>query len=163
MRAFRTIVFTPGNHDLWLSPKRNAPERDTAVTSIGKLKQVLKLCEELGVITTATRVLCDDSGAGGVWIVPFFSWHHASFDTEPDIHHDPPFPSVESAGADFTRCKWPTGLNPSTESVAKHFDTMNDDCRAFIHARRCTIFFFLVCGQDRGRFLFVFSDGLLRC
>src|SRR6185503_13663672 len=40
---FRHLLFTPGNHELWV---RNA-ERD----SVEKLQQILKLCDELSVVT----------------------------------------------------------------------------------------------------------------
>lgn len=43
-----------------------------------KLKLLQELCTEAGVHTTPQ---CVDN----VWIVPLYSWYHASFDKEPDI------------------------------------------------------------------------------
>jgi hypothetical protein len=34
--------------------------------------------------------------------------------------------SVLRTAADFRRCKWPSPLDPLDDSVAKHFDKLND-------------------------------------
>ena len=49
-----------------------------APDSVAKLRLVLALCEELGVIVRPTRV-------GRLWLVPVLSWHHKDWDSEPDI------------------------------------------------------------------------------
>ena len=85
---FRHILFTPGNHELWV---RNA-ERD----SIEKLQQVLRLCDELGVVTKPLHL--DD-----VWIVPLFSWYDGVYGDE------------MKAWADFHLCKWPDEVQPLPE------------------------------------------------
>ena len=84
--------------------------------------------DELGVLTTTARVCVDGDGRGGVWLVPLLAWYHSSWDTEPDITN-PPLPPVELVAADFRRCRWTGVLDPSTESVAAYFDTLNDDGR----------------------------------
>ena len=44
-----------------------------------KLELLRHLCTELGVYTAPCCI--ED-----VWLVPLYSWYHASFDAEPDIH-----------------------------------------------------------------------------
>ncbi|GAQ86517.1 hypothetical protein KFL_002940030 [Klebsormidium nitens] len=71
-----------------------------------------------------------DSGVAeeehGVWVVPILSWHHISFDTEPDIpgYNIPP---IEKVAKDHKVCKWPAGWDARTESVARAFDEMNHE------------------------------------
>lgn len=87
---FRTLFFTPGNHELWV--------RGVDYDSIGKLNRVLELCDELDVITEPARL--DD-----VWIVPLFSWYDGVFEEDDS--------AAKAAWVDFHLCKWPemsTGL-----------------------------------------------------
>jgi hypothetical protein len=46
---------------------------DGARNSVEKLCAVLALCRELGVCVEPARI-------GNLWIVPLWSWHHASWD-----------------------------------------------------------------------------------
>ena len=46
VRVFRIVVFTPGNHELWVVKSSLSPIRNGA----HKLLHVIKLCEQLGVI-----------------------------------------------------------------------------------------------------------------
>jgi hypothetical protein len=72
---FRRVVFTPGNHDLWVRPELEGKQFPDALS---KLFAVLALCDSLGVDTAPVR-LADD-----VVIVPLFSWYNAAFDeTDP--------------------------------------------------------------------------------
>ncbi len=48
------------------------------VVSAEKLGLLRQMCTELGVYTIPKCI-------EGVWIVPLYSWYHASFDTEPDV------------------------------------------------------------------------------
>ncbi len=48
------------------------------VISAEKLGLLRQMCTELGVYTIPKCI-------EGVWIVPLYSWYHASFDTEPDV------------------------------------------------------------------------------
>lgn len=43
-----------------------------------KLQVLQEVCTEAGVHTTPQCI-------NNVWIVPLYSWYHASFDKEPDI------------------------------------------------------------------------------
>lgn len=74
---FAQVFFVPGNHDLWVSGE----EDDEC--SMHKLHVLLALCDRLGVATRPQRfghALC------GIWVCPLLSFHHQSFDTEPDVH-----------------------------------------------------------------------------
>lgn len=114
---FKHVFFVPGNHDLWL--RRDAP---STTDSYDKLHELFDLCESLGVQTRPAKV-------DGVWIVPLLSWHHESFDTEPDIEGWKGIPSHRDAMMDFKLCRWPAQWNErDNESiVAKKLDMMNEE------------------------------------
>ncbi|HEX3251874.1 MAG TPA: metallophosphoesterase family protein [Pyrinomonadaceae bacterium] len=95
---FRQLLFTPGNHELWV--------RDAEYDSIEKLQRVLKLCAELEVKTGPVRF--ED-----VWVVPLFSWYDGVFETEPN--------NARQAWADFHLCKWP----PDIKSLPNYFLNLN--------------------------------------
>jgi hypothetical protein len=86
---FRKLLFTPGNHELWV--------RDAEYDSIEKLQRVLELCAELEVSTSPVRF-------EGFWVVPLFSWYDGVFETEPS--------NARQAWADFHLCKWPADVEP---------------------------------------------------
>ena len=112
------VFFTPGNHDLWLLGR----ERD----SLAKLGVVLKAAEAAGASTTR-RLLRGRSGERSVLVIPLLSWHHASFDTEPALTCWGGLPTARQAMSDYHNCAWPAPLDDATESVARHFDALNDD------------------------------------
>uniref|UniRef100_A0A061S2J1 Metallo-dependent protein n=1 Tax=Tetraselmis sp. GSL018 TaxID=582737 RepID=A0A061S2J1_9CHLO len=112
---FLEVFFCPGNHDLW--HKRD--ERLNGVVSahsIDRLQGLLQLCCEIGVKTEPAEV-------NGVWICPIFSWYHSDFDREPDI---PGAYDITKVMSDFSMCEWPEGLSPLDDSLARHFDALND-------------------------------------
>lgn len=82
---FRRLLFTPGNHELWV---RGGVEYD----SIEKLERVLQLCADLDVSTSPVRF-------EHFWVVPLFSWYDGIFD-----------PELNNAWADFHFCKWPSSV-----------------------------------------------------
>ena len=83
---FRHILFTPGNHELWV--------RGGNADSIAKFQLILQLCSELRVSTTPVRL-------NDLWIVPLFSWYDGLYD-DPEM----------KAWADFHLCKWPDNAQP---------------------------------------------------
>ena len=87
---YEHVFFTPGNHELWVLRK------GCHADSIEKLRAVLGLCEQLGVHTSPHRI--GDPGQPGVMVVPLLSWHHQSFDTEPDIDGWDGIPKVTPPG-----------------------------------------------------------------
>ena len=98
---FRHVLFTPGNHELWV--------RNEAIDSIEKLRRVLNLCDELGVITSPLRL-------DTVWVVPLFSWYDGVFHSE---RHER---AARQSWVDFHLCKWPEGTAP----LSDYFLRMNE-------------------------------------
>ena len=95
------VAFVAGNHELWL---RAGADSGGSADSVAKLHAVHEACAELGVHTSPVKVSpacaarcghqhtqgCQSSARcalqlGGVWVAPVLSWHHKSWDTEPDI------------------------------------------------------------------------------
>ena len=116
-RKFGAVSYTPGNHDLWIE--------HGVENSIEKLASLIQLCDDIDVETGPVRIGNIDKG---LWVTPLLSWHHQSFDTEPDI--DPNawgrIPSVEKLVADYRRARWPEPLSPRDDSVARWVDEIND-------------------------------------
>jgi hypothetical protein len=100
---FRQLLFTPGNHELWV--------RGVEINSIDKLQLVLKLCDELDVITQPLRL-------DNLWVVPLFSWYDGIF--EPGMNKETK--AALQIWADFRFCKWPDGTAP----LADYFLRMNE-------------------------------------
>lgn len=70
----------------------------TAENSLQKLHLILQLCLELGIYTSPAKL-------GGLCIYPLLSWHHSSWDTEPDIQGVPHVSALSIA--DYGACSWP--------------------------------------------------------
>eukprot|EP00927_Polykrikos_kofoidii_P072679 TRINITY_DN68772_c0_g1_i1.p1 TRINITY_DN68772_c0_g1~~TRINITY_DN68772_c0_g1_i1.p1 ORF type:complete len:393 (+),score=28.04 TRINITY_DN68772_c0_g1_i1:65-1180(+) len=119
---FKTVFFTPGNHDLWLSSD------DACSDSFDKLHNVINICEKLGVATGPRRIggtRAAEGGSASVWVCPLLSWHHKSFDSEADIEGwdlRPP----EMVMNDYHCCCFPEGLSMHDDSVANAIDCLND-------------------------------------
>ena len=117
---FADVFYTPGNHELWIMK----PDRDQGIKgSVEKWRAIADMCQRIGVHTTPK---CVPAGEGAVWIVPILSWHHESWDTEPDVtEYD--IPSVRLVCRDYMLCHWPQGLDPQADDVARYFDALNDE------------------------------------
>jgi hypothetical protein len=120
--TFRHVFFTPGNHDLWVrtqpgSGTASAPSR----TSLDVLDDLLQLCGDLGVKTRP-------GFAAGTIVVPLLSWHHKSWDTEPELTGWGNIVPADSLIMDYVRCKWPAELDGrcNDDSIARRLDAMND-------------------------------------
>lgn len=109
---YKYVFFVPGNHDLWT--RREERGKHTSLEKLGLLRQ---MCTELGVYTIPKCI-------EGVWIVPLYSWYHASFDSEPDVPGAVP---VQKMMVDFKACSWPEHLDATGTSLATHFDEMNQE------------------------------------
>jgi len=120
VRRFATVFFIPGNHDLWCG---DGPCGD----SLAKLQEIRRVCDQLGVVTTPKRISGSSEGSGekGVVVCPLFSWHHKSFDVEPDLEGRV-IPPVHKAMCDFQLRNWP-GLSMLDDSVAACLDRLNDE------------------------------------
>ena len=117
--AFGAVFFVPGNHDLWV--RRDGSE---GTDSLQKLERLTAICESLGVFTTPQRVRMARGGV--VSICPLLSFHHTSFDTEPDVEHLR-LPSARVTVTDFRATRWPHGLEVGDEKLALHLDACNDE------------------------------------
>ena len=93
----------------------------SASTSLERLEEIFDLCKELGILTEPTYTC-------GAIVAPIVSWHHQSWDSEPDIKGWHGIPPVELAMSDYHRCKWPSPLSMADDSVARYMDVLNDKC-----------------------------------
>ncbi|KAI8102062.1 hypothetical protein M9434_007121 [Picochlorum sp. BPE23] len=112
--AYHHVFFVTGNHELWVRKKDR-----TRYDSLGKLREIVRICDDLGVKTRPTKV------SEQVWIVPMWSWYHASWDKEPDIPGAYP---IERVMMDFHACDWssqPHIRASGDDSLAAYFDGMN--------------------------------------
>ncbi|GLQ90048.1 metallophosphoesterase [Dyella flagellata] len=106
-RRFSTVLFVPGNHDLWIN-------RDRMRDSFEKLQTVRSVAQELGLRMDIFR-------QGELAIVPLQGWYDYSFGAADDY--------LKAAWADYRNCQWPgydeaavtkffTGQNPTLSSPA---------------------------------------------
>lgn len=121
-RAYETVFFVPGNHDLWVTCK-------TQPDSMRKYDALLALCAEENVMTGPARFSTPDGR--GLWIVPLASWHHASWDTDPPLRAPPGMqltvdPKQRHSASDDACCKWPSHLQPGSDALAAAVDARND-------------------------------------
>ena len=69
---------------------------------MGRLQSLLEMCDEEGVHTRPKAIGQCGDGTGGVLVVPLLSWHHSSFDTEPDITNWEGIPDIEVSNHSIT-------------------------------------------------------------
>ncbi len=106
--AISTVQPSLSGQDLRKSVCRNG----TAEDSIQKLQLILQLCRDLGVHISPARL-------GNLCIVPLLSWHHSSWDKEPDIQGVPHVSALSIA--DYGACTWPQtgpGMHDDTACLA---------------------------------------------
>ncbi|WP_372424759.1 metallophosphoesterase [Salinarimonas chemoclinalis] len=117
---FRTVLFVPGNHDLWVGVD------DGDGDSFAKFRAVERVAGESGVSTRAWR-------EGGLRIVPLLGWYDFSFG-EPDSR-------LRLSWMDFRACRWPEGLDEW--EVTSAFLRMNGPLRPVADATTLTFSHFL--------------------
>lgn len=112
-----------GNHELWIRRGDRAKYGDG---SLGKLAHLKSIADELGVKYRPERI-------GDVWVVPLWSWYHASWDTEPDVVGAIP---IEKVMMDFHACHWTAeGVQAGgDDSLARMFDEMNSESPEYVEA-----------------------------
>lgn len=133
--TFGKVFFLPGNHELWLQGGPDNPRNGGARDSYEKLQLIFQLCTDLGIQTRPERL-------ADVWIVPLQSWHHRSWDREPEV-------KGLSTGAammaikDYTACKWPPWIPGSSKTgslqLAEWFDSLNDGVRDEAQRSGCDV------------------------
>eukprot|EP00325_Prymnesiales_sp_UTEX-LB-985_P030181 CAMPEP_0174740036 /NCGR_PEP_ID=MMETSP1094-20130205/72611_1 /TAXON_ID=156173 /ORGANISM="Chrysochromulina brevifilum, Strain UTEX LB 985" /LENGTH=385 /DNA_ID=CAMNT_0015943671 /DNA_START=63 /DNA_END=1217 /DNA_ORIENTATION=+ len=116
--AFGAVFFVPGNHDLWV--RHDGSE---GKDSLQKMRKLDNICEALGVLTTPQRVRM--ASGSTISICPLLSFHHFSFDTEPDVPYLR-LPSARATVTDFRATQWPNGLSLGDEALAVHLDACNE-------------------------------------
>jgi predicted phosphodiesterase len=116
--SFGAVFFVPGNHDMWC--RRDGSE---GADSLDKLRRLDEVCSDLGVLTTPQRVSMADGGC--VSILPLLSFHHISFDTEPDVT-GLRLPSAKAIVSDYKATRWPDPLACGEVGVAQLLDDQND-------------------------------------
>jgi len=89
-RRFKKVLFTPGNHELWVL--RDRP----GMTSLEKLQAVRCAAVACGVSLQPYR--CD-----GVAVVPLASWYDYSFGL--------PGEELQQIWMDFRACRWPDDVD----------------------------------------------------
>jgi predicted phosphodiesterase len=102
-RCFRTVLFVPGNHELWVTRE----DKDT--NSLQKFEEVCALAESSGASVQPFR-------AHGVSIIPLFSWYDYSLGV--------PTKELRAVWMDYKACRWPSGY--TEREVAAHFAGLND-------------------------------------
>jgi predicted phosphodiesterase len=102
-RRFRTVLFVPGNHDLWVI------REDKETNSLQKFEEVRTLAESNGASLQPFR-------ARGVSILPLFSWYDYSFGL--------PSQELKAIWMDYKACRWPSGY--TEREVAAHFAGLNE-------------------------------------
>ena len=65
---FATVVWAPGNHELWSTPR----DDPTALRGVAKYQQLLDVCRDLGVLTPEDPYPIWDGPTGPLVIVPLF-------------------------------------------------------------------------------------------
>lgn len=103
-RRFKKVLFTPGNHDLWVM------REDRKKDSLQKFDEVCAVAESSGASMRALR-------ERGLTIIPLLAWYDYSFGE--------PSQELKSVWMDYRACRWPSGV--TEKDVAAHFAALNDE------------------------------------
>lgn len=99
---FHTVLFLPGNHDLWT-------RRHTGASSLEAFDLLLRRVANCGVYTSPLK-------KGTTWFIPLLGWYDYSFGT--------PSPGLMNIWGDFRMCNWPDGFGP--EAITRYFTALNE-------------------------------------
>jgi predicted phosphodiesterase len=102
-KRFKKVLFTPGNHDLWVI------REDRKKDSFQKFDEVCAVVESSGASMQAFR-------ERGVSIIPLLAWYDYSFGE--------PSEELRSMWMDYRACRWPSGY--TEKEIAAHFAALND-------------------------------------
>jgi predicted phosphodiesterase len=103
MRRFATVLYVPGNHDLWV-------HRENLGDSFEKFEVVREAATSRGIQVTPFR-------RGSLAIIPLLGWYDYSFGMPDDY--------LRSAWTDYRACRWPAGYDEAT--VTRWFIERNPD------------------------------------
>lgn len=98
---FATVMFVPGNHELWV-------QRCRTRTSLEKFDLIQSIARVHGIQTSLYA-------RDGVLFVPLLGWYDYSFGT--------PGEQLREGWMDFHACVWPEGFDEA--SVTRHFLALN--------------------------------------
>ncbi len=101
-RRFARVLYTPGNHDLWV---RGIKEKD----SLDKFHMIRKAAIEQGVQLEPYQ-------SDALAIVPLMAWYDFSFGN--------PGRDLRNTWMDFKTCRWPENLDES--GITRHFLSLNE-------------------------------------
>ncbi|MGF1528184.1 MAG: metallophosphoesterase [Candidatus Competibacterales bacterium] len=114
-RRFARVFFTPGNHDLWLTPG-DSRSGEASSDSWHKLQRLLRECRRLGVGVKPERL---GRGDDAVWIVPLLGWYAKAVDDHslyrPLAGEDP---RAMAWWSDSHRIHWPGDMCPAQGLLA---------------------------------------------
>lgn len=100
---FREVIFTPGNHDLWI-------HRSPMVSnSLEKFHLIRAISDDCGI-------QMEPFHQGPLSIIPLYGWYDYSFAE--------PTPETFESWVDFIACKWPEGSDE--KQITRHFTAMNE-------------------------------------
>ncbi len=102
---FKTVLFVPGNHELWVT-------RSGQTNSFEKFNAVSALASDLGVTMQPFH-------DGSLSIVPLLGWYDYSFGM--------PTQELRDIWMDYRACQWPEGYDEST--ITRHFTQQNSQQR----------------------------------
>jgi len=104
VKRFKKVLFTPGNHDLWVV------REDREMNSLQKFDEVRAVVESSGASMQAFREL-------DLSIIPLLAWYDYSFGE--------PSEELRSMWMDYRACRWPSGYTET--EIAAHFAAFNDE------------------------------------
>jgi predicted phosphodiesterase len=103
-KRFKKVLFTPGNHDLWVI------REDREMNSLQKFDDVSAVVESSGASMRAFR-------ERGLSIIPLLAWYDYSFGE--------PSEKLRAVWMDYRACRWPGGY--TEKDVAARFAALNDE------------------------------------
>lgn len=116
-KKFYKVLFTVGNHELWL---RNSGYAD----SLEKFRAVLDLCDALGVQTQPYQY---EGRSSSVWLVPLFSWYQLPEGGQDTLFIPKTGESWAQCGwMDTVLCRWPDDFAERLISPADYFLSLNE-------------------------------------
>jgi predicted phosphodiesterase len=77
---FATVIWTPGNHELW-----TLPSDQVALRGVARYEALLKVCRRFGVLTPEDDFPVWDGPGGPVTIAPLFTLYDYSFQADPAV------------------------------------------------------------------------------
>jgi predicted phosphodiesterase len=77
---FATVIWTPGNHELW-----TLPSDQVALRGVARYEALLKVCRRFGVVTPEDDFPVWDGLGGPVTVAPLFTLYDYSFSPGPAV------------------------------------------------------------------------------